>query len=28
MENIEAIFHPALTILNVGLREETKGDFE
>ncbi|HNX32077.1 MAG TPA: NAD/NADP octopine/nopaline dehydrogenase family protein [Holophaga sp.] len=28
MENIGAIFHPALTILNAGWIEETKGDFE
>jgi opine dehydrogenase len=28
MENIGAVFHPALTILNAGWIEETKGDFE
>jgi opine dehydrogenase len=28
MENIGAVFHPALTILNAGWIEETKGNFE
>jgi opine dehydrogenase len=28
LENIGAVFHPALTILNAGWIEETKGDFE
>lgn len=28
LENIGAIFHPALTILNAGWIEETRGDFE
>jgi opine dehydrogenase len=28
MENIGAVFHPALTILNAGWIEETRGDFE
>lgn len=28
MENIGAIFHPALTILNAGWIEETRGDFD
>lgn len=28
MENIGAVFHPALTILNAGWIEETQGDFE
>lgn len=28
LENIRAIFHPALTLLNAGWREETVGNFE
>jgi opine dehydrogenase len=28
MENIGAVFHPALTIMNAGWIEETRGDFE
>lgn len=28
LENIGAVFHPALTILNAGWIEETRGDFE
>lgn len=28
MENIGAVFHPALTLLNAGWIEETRGDFE
>ena len=28
LENIGAVFHPALTLLNAGWIEETRGDFE